>query len=81
MKSYLNQSSNYISILIRILCEIESNLFRIFRKTRKSIDLKKIKKAEKNTLTLLRLSLIREINEHVCENQNFLQSMIKKIVF
>jgi hypothetical protein len=77
----LNQLSNHISISIRILCEIESNSFRISRRTWKSIDLKKIKKAEKNASTLSRSSSTREIDEYVCEIQKFLQSMMKKIVF
>jgi hypothetical protein len=79
-RSDLNQSSNHVSISIRILCEIESNSSRIFRRTWKSIDLKKIKKAEKNASTLSRSSSIREIDEYVCEVQKFLQSMMKKIV-
>jgi hypothetical protein len=77
----LNQSSNHISISTRIFCEIESNLFRIFRKAWKSIDLKKIKEAEKSASILSRLSSTHEIDEYVCEVQKFLQSMMKKIVF
>ncbi len=77
----LNQSLNHISISICIFCEIESNSSRISRKTWKSIDLKKIKKTEKNASILSRSSSIREIDEYVCEIQKFLQSMIKKIVF
>ncbi len=80
-RSDLSQSSNHISISIRILCEIESNSFRIFRKAWKSIDLKKIKEAEKNASTLSRSSSIREIDEYVCEVQKFLQSMMNEIVF
>ncbi len=80
-RSDLNQSSNHISISIRILCEIESNSSRISRRAWKSIDLKKIKEAEKNASTLSRSSSTREIDEYVCEVQKFLQSMMKKIVF
>ncbi len=66
-RSDLNQSSNHVSISIRIFCEIESNSSRISRRAWKSIDLKKIKKAEKNASTLSRSSSIREIDEYVCE--------------
>jgi hypothetical protein len=77
----LNQSSNHISISIRILCEIESHSSRIFRRAWKSIDLKKIKEIEKNASIVSRSSSIREIDKYVCEIQKFLQSMTKKIVF
>jgi hypothetical protein len=77
----LSQSSNHISISTRILCEIESNSSRIFRRAWKSIDLKKIKEAEKNASILSRSLSTREIDEYVCEVQTFLQSMTKKIVF
>ncbi len=80
-RSDLSQSSNHISISIRIFCEIESNSSRISRRAWKSIDLKKIKKTEKNASTSSRSSSTREIDEYVCEVQKFLQSMMKKIVF
>jgi hypothetical protein len=68
----LSQSLNHISISIHIFCEIESNSFRISRRTWKSIDLKKIKKTKKNASTLSRSSSIREINKYVCKIQKFL---------
>ncbi len=70
-KSDLSQSSNHISISIRIFCEIESNSSRIFRRTWKSIDLKKIKKVEKNASTLSRSSSTREIDDTCVKFKNF----------
>jgi hypothetical protein len=54
-RSDLNQSLNHISISTRILCEIESNSFRISRRAWTSIDLKKIKKAEKKRVDFVTL--------------------------
>jgi hypothetical protein len=68
-------------IFIRIYCEIESNSFRVSRRTWKSLDLKKIKEVEKNASILSRSSSIREIDKYVYEIQKFLSLIMKKIVF
>jgi hypothetical protein len=76
----LDQSSNHILISTKILCDTKSNSSRIARRAWKFIDLNKIKKAMKHTLTLQSLITIREINICVNEIQKFLRSIVEIIV-
>jgi hypothetical protein len=77
----LSQSSNHMTISIRIFCEIESNLSRISRRTWKSIDLKKIKKAEKNASILSRSSSTRESMNTYVKFKNFCNRWWKRFYF
>jgi hypothetical protein len=75
-----NQSSNYIFISTKILCDTKSNLSRIARKAWKLIDLNKIKKTMKHAFTLQSSITVREIDICVNEIQKYLRSIVEIIV-
>jgi hypothetical protein len=75
-----DQSSNHIFISTKILCDTKSNSSRIARRAWKLIDLNKIKKTMKYTLTLQFSITVREIDICVNEIQKFLRLIVEMIV-